>query len=255
MEETFFNPPDYRDQNDQSRYPFVDGASRLTNEEGLEIAPDIFIDASLYPVGGDGALYLSAISVAPREVTIWVGSAALPELLSVTFDPYDDELYVLALRDQYDRDGGVLISTPAGLRVFASWPSGTHTFKPAATQFVTSCVIPTPEVGLRGIITENNELLQGDIWIVGDYGVLVRPEGGTIRVDVVGDPLFLRRLCSPLDKFNPTQFLLTINDCGPDDYGNFNLSVDDSLAEKTILRIYQQDGAIKIELIGRNVQG
>lgn len=255
MEETFYDPPDFRDQNEVSRYPFADGASRRTIEEELEIGPEIFVDASLYPVGGDARLYLSAIIVAPREVTLYVGSAASPQLLSVTFDPYDDELFVLPLRDQYDRDGGVLVSEPTLLRIFASWPSGTHTFELAATEFVATCVIPTPEIGLRGILTEKDELLQGDVWIVGDYGIAVRPEDDTIRIDVVGDPLFLRRLCSPLDKFQPTQFLLTINDCGPDDYGNFNITVDDSLADKTILRVYPQDGAIKIGLIGRNVQG
>lgn len=255
MEETFFNPPDFRNQNEVSRYPFADTASRLTNEDGLELGADIFVDASFYPVGGDERLYISSIVVAPREVTIFVGSAEFPQLLSTTFDPYDDELTVLPFGDQYGRDGGILVTTPELIRTFASWPTGTHTFERDAAEFVASCNIPTPEIGLRGIIAEDGGLLQGDIWIVGDYGVVVRPEDDAIRVDVVGDPLFLRRLCSPLDKFRQTQFLLTINDCGPDAYGNFNLLVDDGATEKTILRIRTEGDAIKVELIGRKIQG
>lgn len=255
MSEPLTFHPDYRDQNDVSRYPFADTTTRLSSEEGLEIAAETFIDASLYPVGGDERLYISSIVVVPREITIYIGSAASPQLLATTFDPYDTELYVLPLRDQYGRDGGILLSDPDRLRLFSSWPTGTHTFTVEATEFVAACVIPTPEIGVRGILTEQGELLQGDIWLIGDYGIVVREEEGEIRIDVVGDPLFRRRLCSPLDKFRPPQFLLSINDCGPDDYGNFNLTVDNNLADKTVLRIYPDGQVLRIALVGRTVQG
>jgi hypothetical protein len=247
--------PDYRDQNEVSRYPFADNANCVSADGRVEIDPTIFVDASLYPVGGDERLYISQIDVAPREVTIYIGSAARPRLVSVAFDPYDDETFLLPLRDAYERDAGILVSEPSKLRIFAAWPNGTHLFRILATSFVAACCIPTPEVGVRGILTEAGELLQGDVWIIGDNGVVVREVAGELRIDIVGDPLFLRRRCAPLDLFDPPQFLLSINDCGPDDYGNFNLTVDSRLADKTVLRIYPAGTTLRATLVGRRVQG
>ena len=245
--------PEFRDQYEYTRYPFMDSAS-MTAQTKQVIDKDIFLDASLYPIGVDkGFVYIQSIEVQARRVTVILADVTKREKARTVFDPLDppDLLYVY---DEYDRPAGVLVSEADRLTRFSSWATGVHTFATTATQFVPSCVIPTPEVGVRGILTEAGDLFTGDFIIVGDNGVVVRKEDDSvIRVDIVGDPLFRRKLCVPIDLFTTPGFVRTINDCPPDQYGNFNLVVGDHFNDETIVRIYKDGNNIVIEAVGTTV--
>lgn len=246
--------PEVRDENEFSRYPFADSAS-LESDDDQVIPPETFIDAAVYPIGGRERMYIESIEIRSRLVTINISDPGGATLCSGSFDPLDPP-HQIPLVDAYDRAAGVLISEPLRLSIFSSWPVGTHTFSIGATEFVSSVTIPTPEIGVRGIVTEAGDLLTGDIWIVGDNGVVVRKDGdGIIRVDIVGDPLFVRRLCEPQDLFTTPRFITTVNDCAPDAHGNFNLTVGDHAAEDTIIRIIPVDGGLKIEAVGKLNKG
>jgi hypothetical protein len=246
--------PEFRNEYETTRYPFLDTATLLsTTKQSLDA--DLFLDASLYPIGSVGGyLYVSKINVRPRLSRISIADRTRKEKAFVEFDPLIAP-DVLRIRDEWGRPAGILVSDSLRLSRFTSWAEGDHLFAPDATQFVPSCVVPTPEIGVRGVLTEKGELFTGDLMIVGQNGVVVRQaEDGVIRVDIVGDPLFRRKLCFPFNLFKSPGFVKTINGCPPDKFGNFNITVGNHLSEETIIRIRKTDAGLMIEAVGSTIQ-
>ena len=249
-----FWSPSYRDENLTSRYPFSDG-SLLVADSGLAVDVATFTDASIYPIGVGERCGVSAITVSNRLVVIWVGDIRESRLASGRFDPLLPPS-TIPLEDAYGRPAGMLLADPLLLAASQAWPSGTHTFATGMAEFVASCVVPTPEVGVRGFLTEDGDLLTGDVWWVGERGVVVRKDGDTVRIDEVGDPLFARRLCFPLGLFLTPRFVKTINGIPPGPGGDFQIIVGDHLALDTVLRIYPRGpGELVIEAVGERLDG
>lgn len=250
--------PEFRDQFAPTRYPFSDFASLTSNTTGQVIDNDTFLDASLYPIGATTRLHISLVNITPRVITITLADENVDDIAFTTFDPLNPP-DLLRFTDVYGRPAGVLVSESLRLSRFSGWDSGDHFFGFLDTEFVASCVIPTPEPGVRGLLTPDAEFVAGDVWLAGDNGVVIRDDGdGNIRVDMVGDPLFVRKLCIPLGEFNPPAILETINNCPPDEFGYFNLTIGNNAASDTILRLNPTtDGtALVLEAIGllaRNV--
>lgn len=247
--------PQFRDEQSDSRYPFVDKATMVSAENKLEIGRDTFIDAAIYTIGGQARVYISSIAVSAAEIVITIGDENNRIRATARWAPANPpENGVLDLLDIYGRPAGMLLSAPLQLARFAAWPARTHNFVLAATEFVNTVVIPAREPGVRGLLTEDATLLTGDVWLVGDRGVVVRQDGEeVIRIDIIGSPLFLRELCDDLNKFTPRTFIKTINNCPPDEYGNFTLTANGHNATDTVLRIYPSDGNLKIDVIGKKV--
>lgn len=242
--------PEFRDELEFTHYPFADGTTLTASNTRQLLEEDTFLDASLYPVGGSVQLYISEIIVNPRLVTIWFSDRVTNRICSTSFDPLapPDELEV---QDTIGRPAGILVSEAIRLSRFSAWDSTTHTFTVQATELCAACVIPTPETGLRGFLTEDGDLVSGDIWLVGDNGVVLRQDGAcTVRVDVVGDPLFVRKLCTPIDLFQTPNFLRTINNCIPDEYGDFKLEVGANENAQTIMRINPVEDGLRVEAVG-----
>jgi hypothetical protein len=237
-------------------YPFGDNASLVAENNSAELFSTTFIDAAIYPIGGIAGVGISKVVVgAGRTAQIYIGDEDTDELAVGEIDfiaPSDS----LALQDAYKRPAGVLISDANRLSIFQSWRPGTYLFHNAT--FAASVVTPMPEIGVRGFLTVDTdipELFYGDTWLVGENGAVVRREGGTIRVDFVGDPLFRRRLCSGgVDLFNTPNFLETINGLNPDSAGNFNLTVGEHAALDTVLRISPIEAGLKITAIGQPLE-
>jgi hypothetical protein len=248
--------PEWRDDNTASKYPFSDRAS-LKTVAGLSFEPDLFLDAAIYPIGGRERQYLSRIRVTSRLVTIVTGDPKTAELATTTFDPLAPP-DILTLADAFGRPAGVLVSDAERLAVFQTWPLQEHKFDPTATEFAASCVTPMPQIGVRGFMTPDGELFTGDVWIVGEDGVVVRQgeNADEIRIDIVGDPLFRRRLCQPVQLFTTPRFIQTINGMKPDELGDFKITVGRTLASDTVLRVYADTkGGITIEAVGQTLQG
>jgi len=247
--------PDFRDEQTDSKYPFTDGALlRLTGTQ-LEIARDAFIDASLYPIGARGQIYISTIEITTFDVTITLGDAAETRRCAVTFNPSTPpEDGNLKFVDQYGRPAGIVLSTPLALSVFGGWPVGRYNLRPIDAAFVATVCVPAQEPGVRAILTEAEDFLTGDVWLIGNRGVVIRKESDTvIRFDIVGEPLFKRYLCEDQGKFTPPKFVKTINGCGPDEFGNFLLTATNHLAGDAVLRVYAENGILRIETVGRKV--
>jgi hypothetical protein len=246
--------PGYRDENASSRYPFADGAL-LVADSGLAVDPATFIDAAVYPIGGRERAALTALEVDNRRVTIWVGDGDDAARASAAFDPLRPPAAV-RLADAYGRPAGLLLADPVLLAASQAWAPGRHAFPAGMAEFAASCVVPTPEVGVRGFLTAAGDLLTGDVWWVGERGVVVRAEDDAIRVDVVGDPLFSRRLCFPLGLFVTPRFVRTINHIPPGPDGDFRLIVGNHDAPDTILRIYPLSATeLAVEAVGATLAG
>lgn len=248
--------PQFRDEQEASRYPFADTATLVSIDGKLTIANDAFVDAVFFVIGAAGRLYLSSIAVTAESVKLTVGDGIKVTVATATYsitNPPTDG--VVAFFDDYGRPAGYLLATADALATFAVATITTYSFARTATEFVAGVVIPANEPGVRGLLTPSGELLTGDVWLVGDQGVVLRKEPDTenvIRVDVIGIPLYKRALCEPFGDFQTKKFLRTINGCGPDDYGNFTITATGHQVADTVLRVYPKDGAIVIETASRS---
>lgn len=264
--------PEWRLENRDNPYPFAERATLIGNAG--EVVPDgLFLDASLYVIGAGPRLYLSTAEVSPDEITLWVGDSNDDQLASVSFDPLDPPER-LDLRDAFDRPAGMLLTETVRIQTAAAWGAGTHTFSQQATEFCATCCIPTPEVGLRGFLLPDGSILTGDVWLVGEDGVVLRYEGvetiggcgqvsqayPAIRFEVVGDPLFRRRLCEPVSAFTSPRFVRAIHvkqsvgqnfTCVGDDLGDIQIVANNQLAIDTVLRAIPIPGGLRIEAVGR----
>jgi hypothetical protein len=250
--------PQFRDEQSDSKYPFVDGATLTATNTGTKIPPDIFIDALFFGIGSLRRMYIASITVTPQTVAIVFGDVGGTTKLRTEYStpPANG---VLPITDAYGRPAGLLVAgrfdvptTQSKLVEFSSWSLGVHTFTTAATEFVSTASVPSKEPGVRGLLTEKDELLAGDVWIVGDAGVVVRsvPETSNIRIDVIGVPLFRRFVCFPQTTFPTKCHLRTINGCPPDAYGNFTITSEQGV-DHNVLRIYPSvNGTLRFDTAG-----
>lgn len=253
--------PDFREEQGDSRYPFADSATLTATDRVTTIPRAAFIDATLHPIGARRRLYISSVTVAAQKITLQLGDENSANIANTAFVPNPIRLPdsgILELRDTFGRPAGAILTDINKLVEFSSWNIGTYTFAIGATEFVASVHIPAGEPGVRGVLTPAEQLITGDLWLIGDGGVVLRHEGEQngyqiIRVDVIGVPLFSRFVCIPFDRFTPKNFLKTINDCPPDEYGNFTLTATGFEVEDTVLRVTNKDGIIFIDAVGRKV--
>lgn len=252
--------PEFRDEQADSRYPFADTAS-LTADTGFALNRTTFIDASLYPINAQVGVHISTITVTADLVTISISDSTGIALCSGEYSPLNAPAAgSLSLADQYGRPAGILLSTQTDLALIGGWDLGDHNFELEDAEFVASVVIPAQEPGVRGLLlSTTGELLTGDVWLIGDQGIVLRQtSAGVIRVDIVGEPLFRRLQCladdgTPKSAFSPKDFLRTINGCGPDAFGNFNITVANKSGNDSVLRVYPENDVLRIEAVGSKV--
>ena len=249
--------PEFRDEQADSKYPFADTAALKTAGDGFELPRDGVIDAAIYAIGAGARAYLSRVVVGGNTVTLAVGDENNFNTAQVTYSPLtapkNGQLY---LRDTYGRPAGMLILTELCLALLGGWPTKEHVFDIAASEFVSSVVVPAQENCVRAIQSEDElNFLTGDVWLIGGNGVVLRQEDEeVIRIDINGEPLFKRLLCEGGDEpYAPGPFLQTINGCGPDEYGNFNITAMGQNTPDTVLRIYPDKNQLKIGLVGKKV--
>lgn len=245
---------DFRQTFGPGRYPFADTSSLLANSGEL-LPLDVFVDASVYIVGAVEQISLRNISIGPSTTRFDIGDAVTEQLASGVFDKFNPT-EVVPLSDLNGKPSGLVVLDPVAAAIFQTWDIGEHNFDLGAAEFVASCTIAMPSNYLQGIRLPSGEILAGDVWLVGKDGVVLREQDGDIRVDIVGDPLFLRKLCSPAGRFETPLFIERINNVGPNQRGDFTIAVASNQASDTALRIYPTaEDTLRIEIAGKTIKG
>jgi hypothetical protein len=241
---------EWRNSNEHVRYPFHDDAT-LVNGNGILIDEDLFYDARLYPIGADVGVYLSKIVVADNGITFFISDPSHGILASGGFD-FDSVPDQIALADAYGRPAGILVSSAAKLGALSNvYGEGEVLFEQAQTEFAPTVVVPLPQIGVRGVLLDDGNIVAGDIYLVGTDGVVLSIEDGNIRVDVIGDPYALAKACEaegiPLPAFCG---LKTINGIPPDANGDFKLTIGGNEATDNILRVEMDNGRLTLKAVG-----
>lgn len=262
--------PEWLASHDRTNYPFSQTGT-LRNATGDVIDPGVFLDAMFYPVAGQAGGYLSSVEITNDDVILQFGDNETLNRCLATFSKSSppDTLRVL---DAFGRSAGVIVSETVRLGVFSSWSVGVHRFLSEETPLVARVWAPTPNVGVRGILLDDGTILTGDIWLVGSDGVVLSCEElevndvcgkGTktqhvIRVDIVGDPLWRRRLCADPDDYESKRFLQQITftgaqktfSCVPSAVGDIKIGVGSHSTPDTILRIRAVPDGLFVEAVG-----
>ena len=220
--------PEWRAGLAPTKYPFMDNAT-LVSASGEVILDGVFLDASFYPFGSVDGLYISSIERTIEDnIIITLSDSTEFEQCSTTFSLDDlntveqddmafaqvgkftspcsdlgneDDDYHLRFIDSNGYPAGILIANLAMLKTFVGWAKGVHAFTSKDTEFVAAVVSPTPDTGVRGFELDNGDVVVGEVWFYGENGVTLTCEKDSdgnqvIRMDVVGDPLFVRASCS-----------------------------------------------------------
>ena len=161
------------------------------------------------------------------------------------------------------RPAGVMVINPSMLSTLVT---GTIEYNQYQTPFVSSVLMPVPTSTVSGIIVDGtNTKLTGDVWLVGGDGVVLsRTIDGHIKVDMVGEPLFVRKsFADNNEEFQPPTFVKSIDGLLPDLAGNFNIvagmlddyillneSATPNAAVDNVIRVVPIDNGLEIYLAG-----
>lgn len=237
---------EWRNENEQVNYPFADNAT-LENSEGVKIDPTLFLDARLYPIGGDETLYLRRV-VVEEELARFYLAVGDTEIAYGNLDlivvPSNGEVPVL---DTYGRPAGVLVSTSDKLTAVPGLFGSETVFPEAATHFAPSVVVPMPDIGVRGFLTDDGDMIFGPAILVGEQGIVLSADGNVIRVDALGNPFAKHEDCEGQDPLPVYCPIKTINGISPDENGDFKLTIGGNSAVDNLFRIVQlQPGVLAI---------
>lgn len=243
-----------------SKFPFTD-VSTLVSTTGLVMDPAALLDASVYPTGAEGPLYLSGIDSKDGTTRFLISgsSGVVCEGSAVSNSS------IVRLTDEFGRDCGILIGGPDLSSFTSSIPTGLHVFEPDAAELVPSCVISRGQRQVSGFYGEDKKLVSGDVWLVGENGVLLEPGSSpnVISINCVGDPLFPVRTAAingrvfskqpALQRFqvkNNGVIFLNDTNLAPDTYGNLTITVAGGSDNRSILRVRPVKNGIRISLAG-----
>ena len=234
----------FRSQMGNTPYPFDDQAT-LTTADGLTLSQAAIADALIAPVGTWSQVALTQIVTSLGTATLWVGDELHAQVASVTIDPRGAPTQA-GLFDTSGRPAGFFRFNPAAAGELQTWPDGTHKFPAGTANFIVSVVVPTPEVGIRGIRV-GTTVFTDDVYLAGIFGVVLNVDKrlasydiNAIAVNAIGDPLFVRRDCLASGSFTAPSPLLTINNVGPGIHGEYLLLPAGFLKGGTALRIDPQ---------------
>ena len=177
---------EWRPSLEDTKYPFAPIMS-LTNSDGISLPAEGFIDAHLYPIGGKDGIYLSKIEITHSAINFYIGDSENSSIASGTVSmdsllsaPLDKRGTVIQLSDSYTRPAGILVASSIGVAAFSTLGLGAHEFLQTQTEFITTVCMPTPEIGLRGVILPDGSLFPAlytdDLWFVGGDGVILSYE-------------------------------------------------------------------------------
>lgn len=236
---------EFRDQYENTRYPFMDTATLVDSTGELTLPENLFLDAGFcFP---SGFPYLSSVVINNTAAIFTITSDSYTAECRMPFDELPD---VLRFTTERGRNIGCIVSDKARLAWFATLEPGSYTFYPEQTSFATRCNLGSGALGVSSLGVED-KALTGDVWLVGSDGVFLRYVDGKVEIDILGEVLYKRKACSDPASFETPRYLKTINGIGPDEYGNIQLSFSTEDRKNTIRFITKESG-IEIKRINGN---
>lgn len=264
--------PEWRDEQEYPAYPFEDESS-LTTTTGETFPASTFIDAAVYILDVTKPIQLTAVTVAAELLTLTFGTEDELTLATAEFEWTSADTQ-LQLQDTSGRACGVLVSDAARLSVFQGWGAGDFTMESSAAVLVAACQHPIPDAGVTSFELDDGSVLFGDVYIVGDNGIVLNCVPTThgdacgvlptpryaIQVNAIGDPLFLRKVCEPT-LFQTATFLQSLVfqkgekevELGPGEDGRIIIWQGSVVSENTILRVVQRENKLKISVVGEKL--
>lgn len=227
---------EFRDQYENTRYPFMDTALMTDSNEGITIPDNIFLDAGFcFP---EGFPYLSSIEVNNTSALFTITSGSDTAECRMGFDSIPNILRFRTSRGKYI---GCMVSEKGRLAWFAALPVGTYLFYPEHTSFATRCNIRSGALGVASLGVDETSLI-GDVWLVGGNGVFLRNVDGKIEIDILGEVLYKRKKCNDPDSFETPKYLKSINGVFPDEHGNIQVGFYTEDRKSTIRFITRESG-------------
>lgn len=265
--------PQWRDYYEPTPYPFGDWATLRHDSAAVFIPEGTFLDAAIYPLGSQARTRLARVDIDQQTIVLFVGDDEDTARCSGTVDIANaaDEI---PLTDRHGRPAGILVSSASRLAVFQTWPLGSYEFDYSQTGFAADVCLPVSTNSVQGFLLDDGSVLSGDVWLVGDDGVVLSlvellPDEDScedatpvtaIRVDVVGDPLFRQRLCA--DSYTQPRFIKTVTFrrgcdtvvCSADSLGDVKMTAGRIGGESTILRIRNVNNVIRVSAVGEKLR-
>lgn len=247
--------PEFYDSLENTKYPFIQTAT-LSNGI-VNFLEGTFLDAHIYAISGTSNYYISSVTVTQDRLLIYLSDKKNQNFIYGEVSlPITEN--TVKLVDLYGRSSGILISEPTRLSLMSAWGLGTYQFEAKHTEFCVTCQVPISDPGVTGFLLPSGDILTGRVWFVGEDGVFLSNNNSEIQINVVGDPLFLQRLCDPESLFKPIlpiRVIRVVNgnqsyDCVADATGNFNLQMNDSAASDSALRIRTTPNGIVFNVEG-----
>ena len=265
--------PEWRTEHDAAKFPFEDRCTLLSDTE-FTIPNGVFLDAAFYVRGGGDSVRLISVVIEDDRVTLNLIDDNEIELSGEFV--WNSSLEHIRITDTAGRAAGLLVTEPLRMSALQAWGNGTHLFGDQDAVFVAGVSAPLPDVGVSGLVLDDGTRLTGDAILVADDGLMFScdtakfPTGcgdnvsdrTVVRLNAVGNPLFLRQRCEP-SLFKTPRFLQSLVfqfgekriEIGPGDTGRVILAQVPVLVEDTVLRLSNITNGIRFEVVGERTDG
>ena len=261
MPETTTTTPHSPRSDENSTYPFTDGATFLSRDNKL-VDKQSFVDAIVYPSEIAEDVHISQIDLLERSTKIVLqdsqqGVVARGETSS------EEPNSTMVLKDKNNLHAGIILVNIDQLRSGFSVPTVLR-FGSEALPFTASVVIPRPDNHVSGIRLPSGKIISGEVWLVGEDGIVLDHEtqGATdvISIHAIGDRYATRRVCEASDEtFTPTRPVKKIvvkkgsgteYEISPDQWGNIQISQGLGVEQDNVIRLNSEKNSIRFNILG-----
>ena len=255
-----FASPQWRNQNESSKYPFTDN-SNLSIANLIDIPASVFVDARIFIPGLVGVASLLSINVSIDSVTLVVGNRSDPDIIATATIRTESPDEVISLHTLKGTVCGTLVSGVSRWAELISLPVGNYTLIPGTADFLPAVTVMVP-LQSEKLLGPDGESLGDVIRLVGENGVRLGCEvtGQTtvIHVHAVGDPLYRITECN-VDVAVASRVIEnvifqsgnTTVQCSPDRLGRIFILPATYSQEDAALRVITTAEGIRFALAGK----
>lgn len=186
---------EWPDQQVDSPYPFVDGATLTDTSRELVLQRSYVVDARLWPDTASSRIHLRQIERSDSGLTFAINDlSGLLMTAEVDLEELSSVQKLVFRRVSNGQPAGWIRFSPGAIQNLYDSPNGVYRFTPQATEFCSTVVSPVRTGGVTGFLVDGQEVT-GDVVFFGGRGVELAVEDGSVVVHAVGDPYARRDAC------------------------------------------------------------